>query len=105
MQTSPTENSNSLLSHFTTLTDPRVERTQLHPLSNILVIAICASICGADDWVAIERYGNAKREWLSGFLDLSNGIPAHDTFGRVFRLLKRMCCKPVLSVGSSPSPN
>jgi predicted transposase YbfD/YdcC len=87
MQTSPTENPNSLLSHFTTLTDPRVERTQLHPLSNILVIAICAIICGADDWVAVARYGNAKREWLSGFLDLSNGIPAHDTFGRVFRLL------------------
>jgi predicted transposase YbfD/YdcC len=87
MQTSPTENPNSLLSHFATLPDPRVERTRLHPLANILVIAICAIICGADDWVSIEDYGEAKQEWLSGFLDLSNGIPAHDTFGRVFSLL------------------
>lgn len=87
MPTSPTENPNSLFSHFSNLTDPRVERTRAHPLSNILVIAICAIICGADDWVAVEDYGAAKQEWLSGFLDLSNGIPSHDTFGRVFSLL------------------
>lgn len=87
MQTSPTENPSSLLSHFSTLTDPRVERTLVHPLCNILVISICAIICGANDWVAIENYGEAKQEWLSGFLDLSNGIPVHDTFGRVFAAL------------------
>ena len=87
MQTAPAENTNSLLSHFAALPDPRVERTRLHPLSNILVIAICAIICGADDWVSIEEYGEAKQEWLSGFLDLSSGIPAHNTFGRVFSLL------------------
>ncbi len=62
MQTAPAENTNSLLSHFAALPDPRVERTRLHPLSNILVIAICAIICGADDWVSIEEYGEAKQE-------------------------------------------
>jgi predicted transposase YbfD/YdcC len=87
MQTSPTENPYSLLSYFASLSDPRIEHTRLHPLSNILVIAICAIICGADDWVSVAEYGEAKQEWLSGFLDLSNGIPSHDTFGRVFSLL------------------
>jgi predicted transposase YbfD/YdcC len=56
-------------------------------LSNILTIAICGAICGADNWVDIEMFGNAKYEWLSGFLDLRHGIPSHDTFSRVFRAL------------------
>jgi predicted transposase YbfD/YdcC len=54
---------------------------------DIVVIAICAIICGADDWVAVEMFGNAKQEWLSKFLELPNGIPSHDTFGRVFGAL------------------
>jgi DDE_Tnp_1-associated len=70
--------------HFASLQDPRVERTKLHKLQDILVIAICAILCGADDWVAVEAWGNAKREWLEKFLELPNGIPSHDTFGRVF---------------------
>jgi hypothetical protein len=49
----------------------------------MFVIAICAIICGANDWVAVEAFGTAKRAWLRRFLDLSNGIPSHDTFGRV----------------------
>jgi predicted transposase YbfD/YdcC len=53
-------------------------------LQDILVIAICAIICGVDDWVAVEAWGNAKHTWLEKFLDLPNGIPSHDTFGRVF---------------------
>ena len=55
-----------------------------HPLLNIIVIAICGVICGADSWVEIEQFGQAKHDWLGGFLDLTNGIPSHDTFGRVF---------------------
>lgn len=69
---------------FAHVEDPRVDRTKEHPLLNLLVIAICGTICGADGWVAIETFGEAKREWLSRFLDLSNNIPSHDTFGRVF---------------------
>lgn len=77
----------SLMAHFGNLSDPRVERTRLHPLMNILTITICGVICGADTWVDIANYGEAKRSWLGGFLDLTNGIPSHDTLGRVFARL------------------
>jgi len=78
----------SIREHFSQLEDPRIERNKLHPLLNILVIAICAVICGAENWVDVELYGNLKKEWLGKYLDLNNGIPSHDTFGRVFRRLK-----------------
>lgn len=78
----------SISEHFGQLEDPRIERNKLHPLLNIIVIAICAVICGAENWVDVEMYGNLKKEWLEKYLDLSNGIPSHDTFGRVFRRLK-----------------
>jgi len=77
----------SILSYFAELDDPRIEKNQKHPLINVIAIAILGVICGADTWVDIERYGNAKQAWLGTFLDLSNGIPSHDTFGRVFRWL------------------
>lgn len=77
----------NLLAYFANLDDPRIEKNRKHPLINVIGIAILGVICGADNWVDIERYGNAKQEWLSEFLDLSNGIPSHDTFGRVFRWL------------------
>ncbi|MCZ0937479.1 MAG: ISAs1 family transposase [Caldilineaceae bacterium] len=77
----------SLVEHFEDLEDPRVERTKFHQLSDIIVIAICAVICGADNWVEIEEFGHAKREWLEALLGLPNGIPSHDTFGRVFARL------------------
>ncbi len=74
----------SITTHFAELEDPRVERTKLHKLLDILVIAICAVVCGADNWVAVEQFGHAKLEWLKTFLELPNGIPSHDPFGRVF---------------------
>ncbi len=74
----------SLIDSFSIIDDPRIDRTRDHPLINIIVIAICGVICGADSWVEIETFGKAKREWLSNHLDLTNGIPSHDTFGRVF---------------------
>ena len=77
----------SLEQHFGSLEDPRVDRTKLHELLDILVIAICAAICGADGWVDVELFGNAKLNWLCQFLTLPNGIPSHDTFGRVFARL------------------
>ena len=72
---------------FASLNDPRVERTKHHSLINIISIAICAVICGADSWVAIETFGKAKQPWLERFLALPNGIPSHDTFGRFFAAL------------------
>lgn len=77
-----------LLNHFASVEDPRLERTKEHLLINLIAITICAVICGADSWVEIENYGNAKLEWLKQFLVLPNGIPSHDTFGRVFARLK-----------------
>ena len=73
-----------LTRRFAALDDPRVERTKLHDLLDMITIAICAVICGADDWVQIEQFGNEKREFFDTFLSLPNGIPSHDTFGRVF---------------------
>lgn len=64
-----------------------MERTKLHRLSDILMITLCAVICGADEWTEIELFGKAKFNWLRTFLELPHGIPSHDTFGRVFSRL------------------
>ena len=77
----------SIAAHFRRVPDPRVRRTRRHALEDILVITLCAVICGADDWVAIADFGHAKRKWFRGFLVLPHGIPSHDTFGRVFAAL------------------
>ena len=70
--------------HFENLTDPRVERTRRHVLQDMIVVSLCGMIANANTWVDIERYGNTKRDFLRRFLELPNGIPSHDTFGRVF---------------------
>jgi predicted transposase YbfD/YdcC len=77
----------ALVDHFSAIPDPRLDRQKRHKLIDILTIAICAVICGADDWVAVEAFGKARLNWLKTFLELPNGIPSHDTFGRVFSLL------------------
>ncbi len=64
-----------------------MERTKYHQLLTMITIALCAVICGADTWVDVEEFGNAKRAWLETFLELPNGIPSHDTFGCVFARL------------------
>jgi predicted transposase YbfD/YdcC len=74
----------SLIDHFRSLSDPRIQRTLLHPLPELIVIAVCAVICGANDWVDVETFGNCKENWFRSLLKLPNGIPSHDTFGRVF---------------------
>ena len=76
-----------VLRAFAQLKDPRVNRTRRHSLPDILAIAICEVICGADGWVQIARFGRCKQEWFQTFLELPNGIPSHDTFGRVFAAL------------------
>jgi len=73
--------------HFGDLADPRIDRTKLHELMNILVIAVCAVIAGADNWEDVEEFGKARFEWFQTFLDIPNGIPSHDTFTRVFARL------------------
>lgn len=77
----------TMVEHFSTLTDPRIRLKTKHKLIDIIVITVCGTICGADNWTEIETYGNLKRKWLEGFLELPNGIPSHDTFGRVFSLI------------------
>jgi predicted transposase YbfD/YdcC len=72
---------------FDGLDDPRVDRTKRHELVDMIFIAICAVICGADGWVQVELFGNSKLKWFRTFMDLEHGIPSHDTFGRVFARL------------------
>lgn len=76
-----------LATSFATLPDPRVDRTKEHLLLDIVLIAICAVVGGADGWVEVADFGKAKQAWLSRFLKLPGGIPSHDTFGRVFAAL------------------
>ena len=78
----------SILAHFHALDGPRVSPATRHQLLDIVAIALCAVICGADTWVEVEAFGRAKRTWLQTFLALPHGIPpSHDTFGRVFAAL------------------
>jgi predicted transposase YbfD/YdcC len=74
----------SIREYFTKLKDPRRQHRRLHHLQDILVIALCAVIAGAQDWQEIETFGRKRRDWLKGFLRLPHGIPSHDTFERVF---------------------
>ena len=83
----PADASIVILTHFENLTDPRIERTKRHKLLDIIFIAICGTLCGAEGYADIERFGRAKQSWFRRFLDLPNGIPSHDTFGRVLSLL------------------
>ena len=77
----------TILDHFADLDDPRVERTRRHKLVDIIAIAICATICGADSWVHMELFGKSKLAWFQSFLELPHDIPSHDTFGDVFARL------------------
>ncbi len=77
----------SLGAHFAALPDPRIDGTKRHRLLDVITIAICAVLCGADSWVDVELFGQAKLRWLRTFLALPHGIPSHDTFGRVFAAL------------------
>jgi len=76
----------SIAEHFGQVKDPRQHDVD-HLLIEIITIALCAVICGADGWSDVEEFGNAKEEWLRTFLILPHGIPSHDTFGRVFGLI------------------
>ena len=83
----PTKPSACIQEHFAELTDPQ-RREGIYPLINIVTVAICAVICGADDFVAIAKFGRVKRKWLSRFLDLKDGIPSHDRFNAILAAIK-----------------
>ena len=74
----------SIVEHFQTLEDPRIERTKQHLLLDILIIAVCTLLTGGEGFQDMELFGKSKRQWLQTFLALPHGIPSHDTFGRVF---------------------
>lgn len=78
----------SLVDFFSLIEDPRIERTRVHSLSDILVLSVVAVIAGAEGWEDIEEFGKQKQSWLKKFLKLQGGIPSHDTISRVFRMLK-----------------
>lgn len=77
----------AIQAHFADLPDPRIERCKRHELLDVVTIALCAVVCGADTWVDVAEFGRSKEPWLRAFLALPNGIPSHDTFGRVFAAL------------------
>jgi predicted transposase YbfD/YdcC len=77
----------SLMEHLERVPDPRMQRTQRHELRDILAISLCAVIGGADHWTEVVEFGQSKLAWFARFLKLANGIPSHDTFARVFRLI------------------
>lgn len=77
----------SIHAYFADLPDPRVDRTKRHDLMEVLAVALCAVICGADSWVQVELFGRSKEAFFRSFLGLPHGIPSHDTFGRVFAAL------------------
>jgi len=83
----PARPSARIAEHFVALTDPR-RRKVTYPLINVVTIALCAVICGADDFVSIAEYGRKKRQWLAQFLDLRSGIPSHDRFNAILGALK-----------------
>jgi hypothetical protein len=74
----------SIEEHFGNIPDPRRDQGKRHQLLDIISIAICASICGADNWVEVAEYGLSKEDWFQRFLSLPHGIPSHDTFGDGF---------------------
>jgi predicted transposase YbfD/YdcC len=84
---SPAHHPGSILDHFADLPDPRREQGRIHRLDEIVFIATCAVLCGADNWVQIADYAHSKIDWLKTFLTLPGGIPSHDTFRRVFCLI------------------
>lgn len=69
------------------IADPRVDRQRRHVFSEVVALTIVAFLANCNDWRAVERFGNARLEWLRTFLILENGIPSHDTIGRIFAML------------------
>jgi predicted transposase YbfD/YdcC len=86
-QRSPPRSIDLVIDSFKTLKDPRIERTKRHSLVNVLVMALCGVICGAEGWDEIVMFSKARKEWFASFLDMPDGVPSADTFRRVFERL------------------
>lgn len=78
----------TLIDHFEKIEDPRLNRTRKHNVIDIIAITVMATVSGMKNWIDIVDWGKANEEWLRKLLELPNGIPSHDTFGRVFSLIK-----------------
>lgn len=96
----------SIREHFASLPEPRIDRQKRHDLIDIVSITICAVIAGAEAWTDVEAFGKAKEPWFRSFLELPNGIPSHDTFGRFFSLLDPQAFQKALGAAllKRPSP-
>lgn len=77
----------ALFTYLQRVKDPRIDRRKLHSLYDMIVVTLCATLCGAEGWADVERFGNSRIDWFRKFLKLEHGVPSHDTFGRVFSLL------------------
>lgn len=99
-----TPNSNQLLAALHVIEDPRLSRKRLHPLTNILVIALCAIGAGAYSWGQVAYYGSLHQEWFAKHLDLIHGVPSHDTFSRVFSLLQPEAVEFALTTWAAMRP-
>lgn len=84
---SETEKKRTFVEFFADMPDPRLDRKKKYELVEIFVVALCAVLTGAETWIEIEQFGNVRLAWLRRFVALKNGIPSHDTFGRVFSLI------------------
>ncbi len=82
---------------FVSISDPRSARHKRHDLAELLTVAVCAVLSGVDDFVDIELWGEAKIDWLRGFMKLEHGIPSHDTIGRVFGMIGKRSTNPILT--------
>ncbi len=92
----------TIAKHFQNLKDPRTGNAKQHALLDIIIIAICAAICGADNWVEVEVWEKANQRWLRTFPELPHGIPSHDTFRRIVILLDPNSFAVVFSSGFPP---
>ncbi|MCA9860246.1 MAG: ISAs1 family transposase, partial [Thermomicrobiales bacterium] len=86
----------ALFVELETLSDPRSPHRRQHKLVDLVTIALCAVLSGADSWVDVAEWGRSKEPWLRTFLELPAGIASHDTFSRLFRLLDPQALEAVL---------
>ena len=81
------DSNHTVISHFSSITEPRKNINIKHKLIDIIVITLCAVISGCDEWIDISHYANSKLDWFKKFLELPNGIPSSDRFRVVFSMI------------------
>ena len=86
-----------LAARFSSLRDPRVNRTRRHEFVDVLMIAICGVLSGADSFVEMERFARSNQAWFASFLSLPAGVPSHDTIARLFARLDATAFSTILN--------